>query len=135
MKMGTNAITGRSYSGSLKYRLLCNSVVIIHKLQWIEHYHFLLVSEGPSQNFVQVERDFSDLDEKMEYYLRNPEFAERVARNSKKIFRERYLSPAAEACYWRSLIEGYSKVSFKPELFEGQGKEKRRRGMRFENFV
>jgi hypothetical protein len=133
--MQTNAAAGRSYSGSLKYRLLCNSVPIIHRLQWIEHYHFLLVSEGISQNFVQVERDFSDLNDKVEYYLQFPVLAERIARNSMKTFRERYLTPAADTCYWRALIAGYSKASFKPELFEGEGKEKRRRGMRFENFV
>jgi hypothetical protein len=47
---------GRSYSASLKYRQACRSVIIIHKLQYIQHHHYLLVSSGPLQNFVQVER-------------------------------------------------------------------------------
>jgi hypothetical protein len=129
-------VLGRSYSGSLKYRLACSSVTVIHKLQWIEHYHYLLSSSGPQQNLVEVERDFSDLVEKMEYYLTHTEDAERVAKNSVKTFRERYLTTAAEACYWRALIRGWAEVSFEPRGFEeGPDGRQKIRGMRFENFV
>lgn len=109
---------------------------MIHKLQWIEHYHYLLSSSGPQQNLVEVERDFSDLVEKIEYYLTHTEEAERVAKNSVKTFRERYLTTAAEACYWRALIRGWAEVSFEPRGFEeGPDGRQKIRGMRFENFV
>ena len=137
---------GRSYSGSLKYRQICRSVIVSHKLQWIQHYHYLLRSNGTNQNFVEVERDFSDLETTMNDLLTHPEEARRISDNSVKMFRERYLTPAAEACYWRTLIQSWSEVSFSPELYKWNNtayigeaghrfSQGRRRGVRFEAFV
>ncbi|RDW72790.1 hypothetical protein BP6252_06697 [Coleophoma cylindrospora] len=128
---------GRSYSGSLKYRQICDSVVIIHKMQWIQHSHYLFVASGPDQNYVEVERDFSDLDAVMEHFISHPEEAQRIADNSIRTFRERYLTMAAEACYWRSLLKAWSSVSFEPDKFdqESRGPARKSRGMRFENFL
>ena len=128
---------GRSYSGSLKYRQLCHSVIIIHKMQWIQHHHYLLVANGTQQNFVEVERDFSDLETKMEYLISHPEEARRIAGNNVKTFRERYFTPAAEACYWRALIRGWAASSFQPEVFASTpgGGLKRPRGVAFEIFA
>ncbi|MCJ1286564.1 hypothetical protein MMC26_005910 [Xylographa opegraphella] len=128
---------GRSYSAALKYRQACRSVVVIHKMQWIQHHHYLLVSNGTQQNFVEVERDFSDLESKIAYLLQHPDEARRIADNGVKVFRERYLTAAAEACYWRALIRGWAEVSFEPELYEmdelsGQA---RARGLRIESFM
>ncbi|KAF2202909.1 hypothetical protein GQ43DRAFT_470479 [Delitschia confertaspora ATCC 74209] len=133
-------VEGRSYSGALKYRQLCRSVVISHKLQWIQHHHYLLKSSGANQNFVEVERDFSDLNSAMQDLLKHPEKAKQIADNSVKTFRERYLTPAAEACYWRELVKGWGSVSWEPQLYEGGEVEGRRkggvrRGVRFETFV
>ncbi|RQM08405.1 hypothetical protein DH86_00002648, partial [Scytalidium sp. 3C] len=127
---------GRSYSGSLKYRQLCRSVIITHKLQWIQHHHYLLVANGTDQNYVEVERDFSDLETKMEYLLSHPEEAKQIADNNVKTFRERYFTPAADACYWRALIHAWAASSFEPEVYETTPEGLvRQRGMRFENFV
>ena len=127
---------GRSYSASLKYRQACRSVVVIHKLQYIQHHHYLLISHGPQQNYVEVERDFSDLSKKMDHLLRHPDEAERIANNSVKTFRERYLTPAAEACYWRALWRGYAQVSERPELWRTLvDGTRRKRGLRFETFM
>ncbi|KAF7585733.1 hypothetical protein BBP40_010183 [Aspergillus hancockii] len=104
-------VEGRAYSASLKYRQACRSVVVAHKLQYIQHHHYLLVSSGPEQNYVEVERDFSDLPKRMDELLKSPDKAERIANNSVKTFRERYLTPAAEACYWRALWEGWAEIS------------------------
>lgn len=112
--------------------------MVIHKLQWIQHHHYLLVASGPNQNYVEVERDFSDLDAVMVHLIANPEEAKRIADNNVKTFRERYLTMAAEACYWRALIEGWASVSFEPDLYERKrngGNSRKRRGMRFENYV
>ncbi|MCJ1434063.1 hypothetical protein MMC27_003429 [Xylographa pallens] len=130
-------VEGRSYSAALKYRQACRSVVVIHKMQWIQHHHYLLVSNGTQQNFVEVERDFSDLEPKIEYLLQHPDEARRIADNSVKVFRERYLTAAAEACYWRALFRGWAEVSFKPELYEmdeSSGRS-RFRGLRIESFM
>lgn len=133
---------GRSYSGSLKYRQACRSVIVIHELQWLQHYHYLLSASGPTQNYVQVKRDFSDLDSSIEYYLAHPDEAKQIADNSVRTFRERYLTPAAEACYWRQLIKGWRESSFEPVLYAQLKKSessdettKHVRGMRFETFM
>jgi hypothetical protein len=105
-------------------------------MQWIQHHHYLLVANGTQQNFVEVERDFSDLETKMEYLTTHPEEARRIADNNVKTFRERYFTPAAEACYWRALIRGWAASSFQPEVFAlTRGGVRRPRGMSFENFA
>ena len=103
--------TGRAYSASLKYRQACHSVIVAHKLQYIEHHHYLLVPSGPHQNYVEVERDFSDLPMVMERLLQDPEKAKQIANNNVKTFRERYLTQAAEACYWRALWDGWAETT------------------------
>ncbi|KAL4915636.1 glycosyl transferase family 90-domain-containing protein [Aspergillus aurantiobrunneus] len=122
-------VEGRSYSASLKYRQACRSVIVAHRLQYIQHHHYLLIPSGPQQNYVEVSRDFSDLAEKMEPLLADPPQAQRIADNSVRTFRERYLTPAAEACYWRSLWDGYGGV------FNSSGEGGRGRGLRYESFI
>ncbi|PLN76218.1 endoplasmic reticulum-resident kdel protein [Aspergillus taichungensis] len=127
-------VEGRSYSASLKYRQACESVVIAHQLQFIQHHHYLLVSSGPDQNFVEVQRDFADLPAKMQALLDDSELAERIARNSASTFRDRYLTPAAETCYWRALVQGWMDAS--PGLggdIVSQGIKQN--GLRYESFL
>jgi hypothetical protein len=146
----TDDTAGRSYSGSLKYRQLCRSVIVSHKLQWIQHYHYLFRNNGSNQNFVEVERDFSDLSAAMEDLLDHPEKAKRIADNSVSVFRERYLTQAAEACYWRHLMKRWKDVlGFEPMLYkEGSTapakhskdmakrvKREQKRGVRYETFM
>jgi hypothetical protein len=131
---------GHSYSGRGKYLLNCESVSIVHKPEWIEPHTHLFIGDGPNQNIVSVARDFGDLDAKMERLLRDPELGVRVARNSAAVFRDRYLTPAAQACYWRRLIRSWRSVSFEPDMFEKyrakDGKERMRaRGIAFETYV
>ncbi|OGE50788.1 hypothetical protein PENARI_c015G02214 [Penicillium arizonense] len=109
---------GRSFSGRGKYLLNCRSVVISHALEWREAHHAALVSSGPDANYVEVDRDFADLPRKMEYLIDNPEVAERIANNAVRTFRDRYLTPAAESCYWRQLVRQYAAAcDFEPVLF------------------
>ena len=68
--------------------------------------------------------------------LTNTTKAETIANNSVKVFRERYLTPAAEACYWRTLWRAYAKVSDSAELWKTKSDGTRiKRGLRYETFV
>ncbi|KAH8692488.1 glycosyl transferase family 90-domain-containing protein [Phaeosphaeriaceae sp. PMI808] len=127
---------GRSYSGRGKYLLNCGSVVIRHKAEWVEPHSHLFMLSGPHQNVVEVERDFSDLKEKVGRLLRDPQRAQAIANNSINTFRDRYLTPAAEACYWRQLFLSWADVSFQPDpwLVHENGRRKMR-GIPFETFV
>jgi hypothetical protein len=75
----------------------------------------------------------------MDDLLANPEKTRRIADNSVRVFRERYLTAAAEACYWRRLIKEWKTISFEPQLWEGVGESKvdrgRKRGVRWETFM
>jgi hypothetical protein len=105
-------------------------------LQYIQHYHYLLLSSGPNQNFVEVERDFSDLPATIEGLIANPDKAKLIADNSVTAFRERYLTQAAEACYWRALWKGWAGASPPPAMWVvGEKGIRQRRGMRFESFL
>ncbi|KAK3714824.1 hypothetical protein LTR37_007559 [Vermiconidia calcicola] len=114
----------------------CRSVLVLHALQYIQHHHYLLVSSGPLQNYVEVKRDFSDLSAKMSNMLDHPAKAEKIADNSVKTFRERYLTPAAEACYWRALWRAYAQASepADPWRLEADG-TRTKRGLRYEMFL
>jgi len=90
---------GTSNSGRLKYLQNCRSVVFVHKLNWVQHHHHYMVASGPEQNFVEVERDFSDLEEKIQWLEEHQTEAEAIAERGIKVFRERFLTPAAETCY------------------------------------
>ncbi|KZM19421.1 hypothetical protein ST47_g9363 [Ascochyta rabiei] len=127
---------GRSYSGRGKYLLNCASVMITHKAEWIEPHSHLYISSGPDQNVVEVERDFSDLEAKVQELLQNPERAKAIVKNSIATFRDRYLLPDAVSCYWRELFKSWADVSFQPDPweFDADGKE-RIRGVPFETFV
>ena len=103
-----------------------------------DEHEFYLTDHGTAYivSYVEVERDFSDLSSKMHNLFDNPNKAQKIADNSVKTFRERYLTPAAEACYWRALWRGYSKVSEPADLWrlEVDG-SKTKRGLRYETFV
>lgn len=126
---------GRSYSGRGKYLLNCRSVSFIHKREWIEPHHAALISSGPEQNFVEVERDFSDLEAKVKELINDPERAITIANNSAATFRDRFLTPAAQACYWRQLFKSWAEVSFTPEGWEIVDGKRKVRGVPFESFV
>ena len=134
---------GRSWSGRLKFLLNCDSLPIVHDLDWTTEYYHLFVPDGPDQNYIPVHRDFSDLEEKVAYFLAHPVQAQRVVDNAVNTFRSRYTSPAAEACYWRRLIQGWSEVAFKPEPYKtvavnttGRTTEERHlRGITYEEFL
>jgi hypothetical protein len=129
-------VEGKSYSGRGKYLHNCHSVVIAHKLDWIEAHHGALSASEPEQNFVEVDRDWSDLADAMQHLLQHPEEAKRIADNGVRTFRDRYLSPAAEACYWRRLVRSWSSVAnFTPEFFSDGDRKQTWRGVPFESFA
>ncbi|KAL9078637.1 MAG: hypothetical protein Q9157_002436 [Trypethelium eluteriae] len=109
---------GITYSGRLKFLQNCKSLIIAHQLNWIEHHTHLLKPDGPEQNYVLVERDWSDLEEKISYYTDHPEEAEAIAERSYNLFAKRYHTPAAIACYFRSLLNTWAEhQDFEPQLY------------------
>ncbi|CZT19606.1 uncharacterized protein RCC_05457 [Ramularia collo-cygni] len=127
---------GVSYSGRLTQLLLCDSLPIVHDLEWRTHYTHLLKDHGPDQNYASVRRDWSDLEFVTKYYLQHPDEAEKVIANTVATFRNKYLTRAATSCYIRKLIKGYGSVAFEPRVARRrtQGGVRRLRGMAYEAF-
>ncbi|KAL1844892.1 hypothetical protein VTK73DRAFT_1568 [Phialemonium thermophilum] len=81
-------------------------------------------------NLIFVAPDWSDLEATVRWLERNPQVAEGIARRQRDLFvGGGYFSPAAEACYWRALIRGWSRVA----RTEGEGWEEKE-GVRWELF-
>ena len=92
----------------------------------------MMIPSGRDQNFVEVERDFRDLESAILDLIENPTKAQRIANNQIKTFKQRYLTPAAEACYWRKLIRTWSLVGPTPHFYNEDGNW---RGMPFETYA
>lgn len=62
-------------------------------------------------NIVFVAPDWSDLEDTVRWLESRPDEAEGIARRQRELFVDGgYFSRAAEACYWRALIRGWSTV-------------------------
>ncbi|KAI1459170.1 hypothetical protein F4805DRAFT_466264 [Annulohypoxylon moriforme] len=62
-------------------------------------------------NIVFVAPDWSDLESTIEWLERHPRIAEGIARRQRDLFSGGgYFSRAAESCYWRALLRGWSRV-------------------------
>ncbi|OHE92960.1 hypothetical protein CORC01_11753 [Colletotrichum orchidophilum] len=62
-------------------------------------------------NMVFLKPDWSDLEATVGWLEDHPEVARGIARRQRALFSGRgYLSPAAEVCYWRALVRGWSRV-------------------------
>ncbi|EST09407.1 Lipopolysaccharide-modifying protein [Kalmanozyma brasiliensis GHG001] len=124
---------GMTYSGRLRYLQNCRSVIVTHEPRWIQHWTHLYNADptSPDQNIVFVpeytgedpgvevedergnvyrDRTWMRLPEVMDALLADDDKAKRIADNQWSYFRERYVSPASAACYWRKAIKAYAGV-------------------------
>ncbi|KAM3068494.1 hypothetical protein ACMFMG_009633 [Clarireedia jacksonii] len=160
---------GITYSGRLPFHQACASVIISPPISYLLHTthlihpvfstSFLPQAKSPASsdiydwwtsrwpqtykaseaNIVFVKPDWSDLEETILYLRRHPEIASGIAQRQRDTFK-RYLSPAAEACYWRALIRGWSQVA-RPNYEDGSagnwnvGGVDLDEGMRFETYA
>jgi len=139
---------GLSYSGRLKYLLLCESVIVSHDSAWMQHFHHQLVSWPPKNknesawanvgesNIVVVDRNFSELSRVMDYLISNPEVAQKIVSNSVKTMRDKYLTPACLMCYWRALFRYWDLMVQRDRINFGKQRWKDERpGTAFESYA
>ncbi|KAI1878690.1 hypothetical protein JX265_002867 [Neoarthrinium moseri] len=88
-------------------------------------------SAAEEANMVFVAPDWSDLESTVLWLEKHPRVAEGIARRQREVFHGAgYLSPAAEMCYWRAAIRGWSQTVD----YTGQGFEELE-GIPFEEFI
>lgn len=85
-----------------------------------------------------MDPEWKELDETIKWLEKNDKIAKAIAkRQGEVIGRGGYLSPAAEACYWRALIRGWHRVARPVEdIWEDSDSEgpENGEGIRFETF-
>lgn len=111
---------GVAYSGRSKFILSCQSAVIMHKLEWKQHFHDALIHDSLSadRNVIQLSTGayFESLPSQMQTLLlddqQQPQSSTglRVAQNAKRTLTDRYLTPAATSCYIRAALISYNSV-------------------------
>ncbi|KAI1264685.1 glycosyl transferase family 90-domain-containing protein [Xylariaceae sp. FL1019] len=130
---------GVTYSGRLSFHQLCGSVLITPPIAWLQHTTHLIKPlfscdlnlDGPQAwtpdrgvsdawpvhyrpedaNAVFVSPDWTDLEDTIRWLEEHQDVAEGIAKRQRELYVEKgYLSPAAEVCFWRALITGWSDV-------------------------
>lgn len=118
---------GNSYSGRSKFILGCASTVILHELEWTQHFHPALISDPTRPGDQNVIKSPGDLFQGLEGLARDLfdsdraastsslshstlSIGQRVALNANRTLTNRYLSPAATACYLRAALISYNAV-------------------------
>ncbi|ORY17935.1 glycosyl transferase family 90-domain-containing protein [Clohesyomyces aquaticus] len=82
------------------------------KKVWVPKKLLPTVRDWREANAIYVEKDWSNLEDTVNFLRLNSEIAETIAANQRKLtVQEGYLSSAAETCYWRALIKGWAKVA------------------------
>lgn len=149
---------GVGYSGRLQFHQLCESVILSPPLDWMQHTSHLikpilstdLLSRAGSKrypsahvreawpepyavdeaNMVFVNPDWSDLEDTVQWLEDHPSLAAGVAKRQRDLYAYKgYVSPAAEVCYWRALVNGWSQVA------RPLGQEWEQEGVRFEEYT
>lgn len=131
---------GTTWSGRLKYLLSCHSTILAHPLTHTTHLYHLLQPEGPDQNYVPVEKSWSDLPAIMDELLKDDAKARKIADNAAAVFRDRYFTPAAQTCYFRQLFHVWSEVTPLPDPYKHNthsdgARSKEWRGITYEEYV
>ncbi|GAC95249.1 hypothetical protein PHSY_002824 [Pseudozyma hubeiensis SY62] len=122
---------GVAYSGRSKFILGCQSAVVMHRLEWEQHFHPALVSDStsPDQNVLVLQGEwFENLPSTMQTLIEEETISmgfitkgQTIASNAKRTLTDRYLTPAATACYIRAALISYSKSLDRGSWPGGQG--------------
>lgn len=97
-------IQGNDVATNLKWVMNSNSVAVMPK-PTVESWFMEGLLEG-GVHYIEVEADFSDLPDKMEYYISHPREAEEIIRNAQK-WTSQFKNPKLEKAVMRAVIEEY----------------------------
>lgn len=73
-------LEGNDVASNLKWAMSSNSVVVTPKMKY--ETWFMEGTLKPGVHYIEVKDDWSDFDEKIEYYLANPEEAQKIVKNA-----------------------------------------------------
>lgn len=100
----------------MPYLLGGGSLVFKQASKYYEHFYNDLV---PYEHYVPIERDLSDLVEKIHWAIENDKEAEKIAQNGQK-FANEHLLPKNIICYYSYLLNEFSrKITSTIRVLEG----------------
>ncbi|EGU32017.1 putative lipopolysaccharide A protein [Vibrio ichthyoenteri ATCC 700023] len=102
------SIEGNDVATSLKWTLSSNSLCLMVKPKF--ETWFMEGTLIPGFHYVELKDDYSDLNEKIEYYLNNPEKAELIISNAHKYI-EQFKNPIVEDAISILVMQQYFKLS------------------------
>nr|WP_014343666.1 glycosyl transferase family 90 [Aliivibrio fischeri]AEY78252.1 LpsA protein [Aliivibrio fischeri] len=102
------SIEGNDVATSLKWTLSSNSLCLMVKPKFETWFMEGLLIAGV--HYVELNSDYSDLDEKLEYYIEHPEEAERIINNAHK-FIQQFQNPNIEDAISISVLQRYFDLS------------------------
>ncbi|WP_456296422.1 glycosyltransferase [Vibrio sp. AK197] len=102
------SLEGKDVATNLKWIMSSNSLCITPKLRYETWFMEGRLEAGV--HYVEIKDDFSDLIEKMDYYLANPQEAEKIIKNA-QAWVEQFLDPKQEKLISLLVAKKYFKLS------------------------
>ncbi|WP_394242650.1 glycosyl transferase family 90 [Vibrio astriarenae] len=107
------AIEGNDVATNLKWAMSSNSLVIMSKPRY--ETWFMEGRLEPGKHYVQVKADYSDLIEKVEYYLANPDEAKAIINNA-NLWTEQFKDKKQEKLISLLVADKYFNLNTTPEM-------------------
>ncbi|KAI9350176.1 glycosyl transferase family 90-domain-containing protein [Obelidium mucronatum] len=98
-------LDGNTWPSRLQQYLQTNSVVLYNGI-FTDYYNWKLI---PMVHYVPFRLDYSDLEEKLDWLMKNDDKAREIAQNAKKLM-ERVSRPEEQQCYTTLLMLEYSSL-------------------------
>jgi hypothetical protein len=97
-------LEGNDVASNLKWVMSSNSVAVMNRPKF--ETWFMEGKLIPDYHYIELKDDFSDLEEKLEYYLKHPEKAEQIIDNAHTFVRQ-FMNPNKEALISLMVIDKY----------------------------
>lgn len=102
------ALEGNDVASNLKWIMSSNSLAVTPPM--VYETWFMEGRLQPRVHYVEIKEDFSDLYEKMDYYIAHPDEAERIIENAHEYIRQ-FLDPARERLISLLVLDKYFRLT------------------------
>lgn len=101
-------LEGNDVASNMKWVMSSNSLAVVPKL--VYETWFMEGKLIPGVHFVEIKEDYSDLHEKMDYYIAHPDEAEKIIENAHEYIRQ-FLNPKRERLISLLVLDKYFRLT------------------------
>jgi hypothetical protein len=102
------ALEGNDVASNLKWVMSSNSIAVMPRPKY--ETWFMEGTLVPNHHYIEIKSDFSDLEEKLDYYEKNPHRAEEIIKNAHK-FVEQFFNQKQEQLISLLVLEKYFQMT------------------------